>query len=451
MRERAPAAARGSAAPQASLSVLDGVAILVGIVVGIGIFKTPALVAANVASGAELMGLWLLGGAMTLVGALVYAELGAACPSTGGEYTFLSRALGRPVGVMFAWARMTVIQTGAIAAVAFVFGDYAAELFSFGPLSGPVYAGLAILVLTGVNLAGAAPSTRTQIAFTIATVVTIGFIAAVGFLGSPAPEAAAAPRAAASGSAGLALIFILLTYGGWNEAAYLSAELRDVQRSMLRVLVFGTAAVVLIYLVVNAAYLHLLGLPGMRGSPAVAADFMRRALGEPGVIVLAVAVACAALSTLNGTIYTGARVYHAVGRDLPDLAVLGIWDPAAQKPTTGLLVQGAISLVLVIFGAVSRGGFQAMVEYTAPVFWFFLFLVGVSLFVLRRREPERHRPFRVPLYPVTPALFCLTCAYLFYSSVAYTGLGALAGTAVLLAGLPLLLLVRRAPEAGGAE
>ena len=444
--------ARDQGAPGASLSVLDGVSMMVGVIVGIGIFKTPSLVAANSPSEAAFIGLWLLGGLITLIGALVYAELGAAYPSTGGEYHFLSRGLGRPVGLLFAWARISVIQTGAIALVAYVFGDYASQLVPLGSQGQAIYAGLAVIGLTLVNLAGVSPSTRTQHLFTIATVLTIGFVVAAGLV---AAGQAQTPPPVASGSGGgaigLAMILILLTYGGWNEAAYLSAELRDVRRNMVRMLVFGTAAVVTIYLLINVAFLQVLGLQGMRDSKAVAADMMRMAVGDYGAVALSVVVCCAALSTLNATIFTGARVYHAVGQDLPALRRLGSWDAHGHGPRNALLIQGAIALALVVFGAVTRDGFQAMVDYTAPVFWFFLFLVGVSLFRLRRREPGHERPFKVPLYPVTPALFCATCAYLFYSAIAYTGYGALFGLGVLLVGLPLVLMARRGPETVAAE
>lgn len=433
-------------APSASLSVIDGVSMMVGIVIGIGIFKTPALVASQVSSDAAFMGLWLLGGLITLVGALVYAELGACYPSTGGEYHFLSRAFGRPLGLLFAWARMSVIQTGAIAAVAYVFGDYARVLLPLGPHSQAIYAALAVAGFTAINLSGASPSTRAQHVFTIATVVTIAAVVVVGLAvgAGAAPKPAAAPPA--GGAIGLAMIFILLTYGGWNEAAYLSAELRDVRRNMVRMLVLSTAAIVLVYLAINFAFLRVIGLEGMRGSQAVGADLMRAAAGDSGAMLLSVVVCCAALSTLNATIFTGARVYHAVGQDLPALRRLGLWNPEQQVPTNGLLIQGAIALALVGFGAVTRDGFQSMVDYTAPVFWFFLLLVGISLFVLRSRQPGAERPFAAPLYPVTPAIFCVTCAYLLYSSLAYTGYGALVGIAVLAAGIPLVWLATRGPQ-----
>src|SRR5918993_4221836 len=169
-------------APQARLTVLDGVAIMVGIVVGIGIFKTPPIIAANVGSEAAFLGVWLLGGLMTLVGALCYAELAAAYPSAGGEYHFLDRAYGRSIAVLFAWARCTVIQTGAIAAVAFVFGDYAAQLLPLGPSGPAIHAAVAVIVLSGLNLLGTLQSTRAQLAFTILTVATIFIVIVTGLI-----------------------------------------------------------------------------------------------------------------------------------------------------------------------------------------------------------------------------------------------------------------------------
>src|SRR5919112_3450876 len=174
---------RGSeSAPQARLTVLDGVAIMVGIVIGIGIFKTPPIVAANVGSELAFVGVWLLGGLITLVGALCYAELAAAYPSAGGEYNFLFRAYGRSTAVLFAWARCTVIQTGAIAAVSFVFGDYAAQLIPLGAFGPAIYATLAVIVLSGINLLGTPQSTRAQLAFTILTVVTILIVIVAGLI-----------------------------------------------------------------------------------------------------------------------------------------------------------------------------------------------------------------------------------------------------------------------------
>lgn len=232
------------------------------------------------------------------------------------------------------------------------------------------------------------------------------------------------------------MILVLLTFGGWSEAVYLSSELHDAPRNMSRVLLIGTAVLIAVYLLVNTALLSLLGLDGLRASEAVAADLMRAATGEAAAAVLSVAIVAAALSTLNATILTGARVYYAMARDLPMLSRIGRWDDRGQTPTNGLLLQGAVALALVALGAATRNGFQSMVDYTAPVFWSFLLLVGISLMVLRHKEPDRVLPFRVPLYPLTPLAFCASCLFMLHSSLVYTGVGALIGLAVIAAGVP---------------
>jgi APA family basic amino acid/polyamine antiporter len=431
-----------SGAPRASLSVTDGALMMVGIIIGIGIFKTPQLVALNVGSETLFIAVWAIGGLMTLIGALVYAELAAAYPSTGGEYTFLSKAYGQPVGFLFAWARTTVIQTGAIAAVAFVLGDYAQQLYALGEHGSAIYAAAALLILTLINLAGTYQSKTAQNIFTVLEATALAAIALVGFLyGGDGTPAATSPSPDI-GAVGLAMVFILLTYGGWNEAAYLSADLRNVKRDMIRILLIGTAVVTLLYVLINLAYLHVLGLEGLRSSSAVAAEVMRVGFGATGAVILSLIVVCAALSTMNASIFTGARLYHALGEDL-QLKRLRLWNVKGNNPRNAIIAQSIIAFALVLFGAATREGFSAMVEYTAPVFWFFLLLVGLSLFVLRRRDPGRERPFKVPLYPVIPLLFCAICGYLLYASLAYTGYGALVGIAVLLAGIPLLGFVRK--------
>lgn len=435
------------AAPRASLSTLDGVAMLVGIVIGIGIFKTPSLVAANSASESAFLGLWLIGGFITIVGALCYAELGSARPSAGGEYHFLTQAYGAPVGLFFAWARCTVIQTGAIAAVGFVFGDYANVLVPLGPSGPSLYAVLAVVAITALNIVGTPQGRWTQIVFSSLTIAAVLAVIIAGLLAPAAARSPAEPLEAGFGAAGLAMVFILLTYGGWNEAAYLSGEMHDVQRSLVRAFALGVGIVVVLYLLVNLAYLNVFGLAGLRDSSALGADLMRHVAGEKGAIALSLVVCCTALSTLNGTVFTGARAYYAFGRDVPILRGLAIWEARRHGPVNALVAQGAISIVLVLFGSVTRDGFEAMVAYTAPVFWFFMLLVAVSLYVFRWREPDRELPFRVPLFPATPAILAAACAWMLYSSVVYAGIGAAIGVIVLLAGSPLLLLRSRTGDA----
>ena len=425
-----------------TLSVLDVVALTVGVVVGASIFRTPSLVAENAGSPVLALSVWALGGAVSFVGAVCYAELASAYPHAGGDYHYFQRAFGDWMAFLFAWARLVVIQTGSIALLAFVFGDYASQLWSLGPHSSPLYAGAAILGLTVMNAAGVRLGTSTQRLLTGATV--LGLLVVVGAGLFYAPEAAPATAAPSGGGSmsssqfGLAMVFVLLTYGGWNESAYVSAELHDVQRNMIRALLISLGLITTLYLLVNWAYLNGLGLEGMSGTDAVAADLMRVTLGDAGAVLLSLFVAVAALSSTNATIFTGARTSFALGRDVPLFSALGAWDENGETPANALWVQGAIALALVGVGAATRQGFESMVDYTAPVFWLFFLATGVALLVLRRTEPEVSRPFEVPLYPLTPLVFCLASAYMLWSSLAYTGVGALLGAGVLLAGVPLL-------------
>lgn len=215
---------------------------------------------------------------------------------------------------------------------------------------------------------------------------------------------------------------------------------------MVRVLTLSVVFVTIIYFLVAWAYLHVLGFEKLKQSPAVAADVMSEAFGPYGATLLAVFVCGAAISTLNATIFTGARVFYALGRDLPKLKQLGIWSPRGENPANAFLLQGGIALALVGLGALMRDGFKAMVEYTSPVFWLFMTLVGISIFVFRLREPDHVRPFRVPFYPVFPIIFVATCLWMLYSSLAYTGTGALFGVVVLMVGAPLLYFGRSSKE-----
>lgn len=431
------------AAPKPTLSVADAVAIIVGIVIGSGIFKTPSLVAANTPNELLFLFAWLLGGIVSFIGALCYAELATTYPHAGGEYHFLHRTFGRDISFLFAWARATVIQTGSIAMLGFVFGDYASQIFSLGTYSPAIYAAVATIVLTSLNIMGVQQGRWTQNLLTAAKVIGLLLVVAVGlFIALPSEPATPSPKPS-SGAFGLAMIFVLLTYGGWNEAAYISAELKDVRRNMLRALMLGIAAITVIYLLVNFAYLKGLGLSGMAKSEAVAADLLRNAWGEMGAKFISVLIAISALGAMNATIFTGARTNFAWGRDFKALGFLGVWNERASTPSNALLVQGLISLGLVALGAWTRQGFSTMVDYTAPVFWFFFLLTGLSLFILRTADAENLRPFAVPLYPLVPLLFCFFCVYMLQSSLSYTGIGALVGVAVLLVGIPVLMLVRR--------
>ncbi len=422
--------ARADTRHATGLSVLDGVAVLVGVVVGVGIFGFPPLVAQHADSSATYIALWLAGGVLMLVGALCYAELGASCPSEGGEYHYLCLAWGNRLGLMFAWARGTVIQTGAIAVVAFIYGDYAQRLLPLGDHGGALHAAFSV-VLSGLTL------------LALTTLMFAGLLAPE----QTKPEPVIEPIDGGIGMLGMGMVFVLLTYGGWNETAYLSGELRDPGRNMSRVLLLGTVVVTLLYLLSNIALLQIFGLQALRQSDAIGADLLEVVTGSWAAQGLSLLICLTALSTINATILTGARVYYALGRDVPRLGMLGAWNERGSTPVRALLVQAAITLLLILFGALSQSGVQAMVAYTAPVFWFFMCMTALSLLRLRKLQPDAPRPFKVPFYPALPLVFAASCLALFISSTLYAGAGALLGLLVLASGLPLLLMRGTTPAA----
>jgi len=429
--------AQQSAGPAQVLSLGDATAIIVGLIVGAGIFGTPSIVAGAVESPALLVAVWIGGGVFSLVGALCYAELATAFPSAGGEYHFIGRAYGRSLAFLYGWARMTVVVAGSIAVFAYLFGDYMSRVVNLGPHSPAIWAVLVVSVLTAVNYAGIRESKVTQNVFTFLECGGLALIVVAGlFL---APEAApAAPAGADSrpwymgAGIGSAMVFVLFTYGGWNDAAYISAEVRDRKRNMVRALLASIGIVTVLYVLVNVAYLKGLGYEAMTRSDAVAADLLKRVWGSAGEKLISVMIAIAALTSVNGSMIVGARSNYALGRDWPMFRALARWDDASGSPRAAV----------VAFGAFQNAGFKSLVEYSLPVFWGFFMLTGIALFVLRVREPEAPRPFRVPGYPVVPGIFVLSCAYLLYASLAYHRAHALVGLGVLGVGALLLLASR---------
>jgi basic amino acid/polyamine antiporter, APA family len=432
--------------PLPSFNTASSMAVVVGIVVGIGILRLPPIVAAHSANELQFISFWIAGGFISLMGALCYAELSSSMPDSGGEYYFLSKAFGPATGFMLSWGRMTVIQTGSIALIAFILGDYASVVFPLGPYSASVYAALTVVLLTSLNIAGTVHSRKVQNILAITITLALGIIGIAGITTVPAGDLQGMSFSGSlfsGGSAGLAMIFVLLTYGGWSEAAYLTGELHNVRKTILKSLIWGIAIITTLYVIVNLAYLHVLGFEFLKNTDTVGYDLTEKIFGPIGSLLIILIVIVSSLSTANATIITGARTNYALGRDYRMLGFLGKWNGQRNTPVNALLVQGFIALILVIVGAWSQKAITTMVDYTAPVFWFFLLLTTVSLFIFRHRKQSESTPYRVPLYPVPPVLFLLACIYMLYSSLAYTGTGALAGASILVVGVPVYLLAKR--------
>jgi amino acid transporter len=443
------------AMPQRRLSLFDTTSIIVGIIIGSGVYKAAPTIARCVPTPTALVAVWLAGGLFALVGSLCYAELATAFPQEGGDYAFLTRAYGRAVGFLFAWCELWVIRPGSIGALAFVFATYADQIVSLGSHASVLYAAGAVGLSSLINILGVTSGKWTQNVLTVAKVVGLLIVFAVGMSHvAPAagPGVAAgtakidvarqtspqqAPPADAPGEKpfepdwALAMIFILYAYGGWNDMAYVGAEVRDPEKNVLRALLLGTVAVTLIYVVVNIAFLHALGLEGTRRTKVVAAD-VAALTGWPwaGPAISAL-VAISALGVVNGMIFTGGRIYYAMGTEHRLFSFLGIWSRRLGTPAWSLAVQCAIALAVVVYFGLSaeqldkqtledgQDPFTKMVVFSLPLFWAFLFLVGVSLLWLRRREPNARRPFRVPFYPITPLVFCGACGWMEWKSATY--------------------------------
>ena len=441
--------ANGSgASPQRLLSPLGAVAIIVGIVIGAGIFKTPSLVAAITGDVGWALALWVGGAIISLAGALCYAELATLYPHAGGDYHFLTRAYGKNISFLYGWAKAMVINTGSIALLAFVFGDYMTKVVPLGPHSVIYWAVVIVIGLTIINLVGIEASANIQTALTVLEIsgLIIIIIAGFGFFTSPLPPVINPPLFSSTpqvGMLGLAMVFVLLTFGGWNESAYISAELKGTVHTMVRVIVFSLLIISIIYLLVNIALINGLGLERLANSKAASADLLGLAFGPVGEKLLGLFVGVAALTSINATMIVGARTNFAMGEDWHGLRKMARWESSRGTPRFAFLVQGVISLALVGFGALQSDGFEAMVEFTAPVFWSFLLLVGISLFILRAKD-HKTRAFSVPLYPITPLIFCMASAYLAYSSFSYAhSKGAvLISLYVMLVGLVALLILR---------
>jgi APA family basic amino acid/polyamine antiporter len=407
--------------PQQLLRTWGAIAIIVGIVIGAGIFKTPSMVAGVSGDVGWAMTIWVAGALLSLAGALCYAELSTTYPHAGGDYHFLSRAYGKEASFLYAWAKAMVINTGAIALLAFVFGDYMTEVIRLGEHSSVIWAVGIVIVLTLINILGIHASASLQTILLILELFGLAAMVIAGlFLVSPTeaspPMFSSAPPL---GLMGLAMVFVLLTFGGWNEAAYISSEVKGGPRAIVPVIVISLGVITVIYLLINWALIQGLGLSALAQSKAPGAAIMEAGFGTIGAKLIGLIVALAALTSINATMVVGARSKYAVGKDWPQLGFLSQWEGNKGAPTLAFLIQGAICLALVGFGALQADGFEAMVEFTAPVFWVFLLLVGVSLFVMRVRDPQTERPFRVPLYPITPIIFCASSAYLAYSSITY--------------------------------
>ncbi len=444
----------GPARPRRVLGVWQPSAVVVGMVVGAGIFRTSALAAQHLATPSAVLIAWALGGVFAIAASLCYAELSTAFPSPGGEYHFLREAFGKTVGFLFAWSRFAIVFTASSAMLAFLAADYLAQIVPMGQLARAGVAVTLILALALLNARGIKSGTSGQMALVlldVSALIALGVAGLVVTTMAAAPPPSPAAGAGGGGGFGAAMIFVMLAYGGFNDSATLSAEVRE-PRDMTRALIGGMGLVTALYLIANWAYLQGLGLAGLAASDAPAADLMGRTFGGPGRIAMATLVGFTGLSSLNALTIVGARTLYAAAADQPKLARLAEWDLGRGVPRAALWFQATIAIVLVGWGTWSRRGFAAMVDYMSPVFWLFLTATGMAIVVLRLKRGEQPRPYRAPLLPVMATIFIGGAAYMLVSRMRYVGwTGCALSFGVLGAGLAALMATggsRRASALG---
>jgi len=409
-------------APKRQLTLLDSTSIIVGIVIGAGIYETTPLIAKSVEGPSWFIWIWVLGGLISLLGALCYAELATTYPEEGGDYVFLTKAYGRKMGFLFVWAGFWMIRPANIGAIALIFARYAEQVWplQLGGYDFMAYAIVAVILLTVVNIAGVQSGKWTQNLLTAIKVLGLLMIVVIGLLMvAPVDTVTAQKPVNAMSDFSLAMILILFTYGGWSNISYVAAEVDHPQKNILRSLIIGTSLITVIYVLINLAFLRVLGMDGMIGSSSIAADVVRMSFGDRGALAISILICITCLGNINGMIFTNARVYYAMGQEHRLYSWLGFWSRRYDAPVRSLFLQAIITLVLIIGLGSHEDAFERLVVFSAPLHWFFFLLVGIALFILRSKGSKIIPGYKVSLYPWIPILFCLSTFFMLYASLSY--------------------------------
>jgi basic amino acid/polyamine antiporter, APA family len=438
-----------------TLGLFSGTMAVVGGIIGSGIFINPAIVAQRVGTAGLTLGVWVLGGLVALIGAFCFGELGQRRPQAGGSYVYLREAFGPLPAFLYAWALLLVVATGAIAAVAVTFASYALPLAGLDPRYANPVAGGAILLLTLVNYVGIRPGAITTNVFTVIKLAALLFLIVVGLGGEVPSSEFRVPNGGPLGTGdpalspvaflaiASALVPVLFAYGGWQQTNFIAEEIIEPRKNLPRALVAGVTIVVVVYLLANLTYLRILGPAGLAASNAPAADALRLRLGGTGATIIAAGIAASTFGFLNLVIMVSPRVYQTMAAD-------GLFFPAFARlhtryrtPATAIVFQGSWAVLLLL-----TGKYGQLLDYVVFCDWIFFGLAVVSLFVVRRQDrvtgvAEPPDAFRVPGWPVTPALFVAASVYVVAGSVSSNPKNAILGTGILLVGVPVYGYWRR--------
>ncbi|HOC19513.1 MAG TPA: amino acid permease [Vicinamibacterales bacterium] len=420
-----------------SLTLFDVTMIAIGGTIGSGIFLTPSLIAQALPSPWLILGAWLVGGLMALAGALTFSELAGQMPHAGGQYVYLKEAYGPLVGFLFGWAYFLVVNAGGLGALSVAFATYFGYFVPLGPAGAKAVAIGGLLALTAINVAGVKAGAFFSDVFTVLKLAGIAGLVAVGLtFGSSQTSSGSLSAATLPGGLGAglaaAMVGVLWSTGGWQHATYASAEIRDARRTLPLAMTLGTAAVTLIYLAVNVAYLFLLTPSEMAASPRVAADAVSRALGPVGGSLISLAIFISTFGVVAIYTLTAPRIYFAMARDGVFFRRVAAVHPRFRTPAFAIVAQSLWAVVLILFW----GTFENLISYVVFTDWIFFGLAAAAVFVLRRRQPRAARPVRVPLYPLTPAFFVAMSAWFVAVTLVERPAQAWAGLGLLALGVP---------------
>jgi APA family basic amino acid/polyamine antiporter len=420
------------------LGVFSASLLVVGGIIGSGIFFTPAETARALPTSGWVLAVWTLGGVVALAGALTYAELGAMMPEAGGGYVYVREAFGRLPAFLLGWMTLLMIASGAIAAVAMGFAGYLERFVPIAAVGGKIgVAAITIIVLTITNYLGVKPGTVTANIFTISKIAALTALIVIGLaLNSGAPPVVAAAPVAPPLANGVAAAFVavLFTIGGWQQTNMVAGEIRDPGRTLPKALAVGIGIVIAVYLGANIVYLKTLGRDGLAASTAVAADTAGRLIGPAGATAITVAAMLSIFGFVNVALLTNARVLYALGQDGAFLPSAGKVHPRFGSPHIALVMLGGWSLVLLV---ATNGRIGTLLSGVVFADWIFFGLGAASVFVLRRKRPELHRPYRVLGYPWLPAFFVLSAVVGIVSAYVAALEMSLVGTAMLAVGVVL--------------
>ncbi len=438
-----------------TLGLWSSVALVIGITIGSGIFRSPAGIARQVPNPLVMLGLWVAGGAITLCGALSLAELAAALPETGGFYVYLREGWGRPAGFLFGWSQLVLIRASALGGIAVAFGDYSLRSFGVDPvthwvaargLSAGAIAFAAIVNILGVNLGAAIVLVSTAAKFGALVLLVVAALVLGGSHGASLSHltTAAAGSSITMGSLGLALVSLLWAYDGFGDLSFASGEVKDPQRNLPRAIIIGTLAIIAIYVMTNVAYLYVSPIEAVGRSPLVAADTMMALFGRVGVVLVSLFVMISSFSSLNGSMLASPRIFFAMADDGLFFESIARVHPRYKTPYVAILLAALLGMALVM----SRS-FEALTDTFVLAIWPFYALSVAAVYRLRRTRPDLPRPYTVVGYPVVPAVFIAAVLWFVTNALIHEPISTGITFALILAGLPVYYVAFAGRRAAG--